>query len=129
MKLNHLALPIHDMEEIQNFYFNILGFKLEYEFSISPELSFKIFSVDKEINVNKISLNNIFIELFFVPRNSFTRNNGFAHICLETKERESILIKARYAGYQETTIIRNNQPNLTFIKDKAGNLFEIKDQI
>lgn len=128
MKLNHLALNIIDFDEIQSFYINVLGFKHEYDFRIQPDISLKIFGLKKEINVYKISHNNIFIELFLVPDSSFTGNNGFAHICFESKNREKILTNASNGGYHATTIIRENHPNLTFIKDKAGNLFEIKDQ-
>ncbi|MBC8486375.1 MAG: hypothetical protein H8D45_10090, partial [Bacteroidetes bacterium] len=51
---------------------------------------------------------------------------GFDHICLAIKDRETLITKAEAQNYE---CIRRKRDifDLIFIKDKSGNIFEIKE--
>ncbi|MCD6346279.1 MAG: hypothetical protein J7L96_02540, partial [Bacteroidales bacterium] len=66
---------------------------------------------------------NLVLELF-IHQEITTR--GFAHICLEMADREKIVKKGEQTGYPITRIHRKDKPDILFIRDKAGNIFELK---
>lgn len=125
MKLNHIGLNIQRKEEVVDFYHNILGFHLEYQFDLKSSLAANIFSMGKQSEVFLYKKENLLLELFIHHENT---TQGFAHICIEIKEREKIAGQCEDAGYPVIRIRRNNKPDLLFIKDKTGNIFELKNE-
>ncbi|WP_111707842.1 VOC family protein [Lutibacter citreus] len=123
MKLNHIALNIQNKKELIDFYQNIFGFHLEYQFDLNLDLAKKNFNIEKQPEVYLYKNNNLVLELFVYPESTTL---GFAHICLEMVDREKIAKKGEQAGYPITRIQRNNKPDILFIKDKAENIFELK---
>lgn len=123
MKLNHIGLNIQGKEELVDFYQNILGFYLEHQFDLNPVLATKIFGLGKQPEVFLYKKENIHLELFVYSEKS---TQGFAHICIEVTDREIIAKKCENAGYPITRIQRNDKPDILFIRDKAGNIFELK---
>jgi len=124
MKLNHIGINIQRKEELVDFYQNILGFHLKYQFDLNPVMASKIFGVEKQAEVFLHSNKNIHLELFVYPEQSV---QGFAHICIEVTDREIIARKCENAGYPITRIQRNDKPDILFIRNKAGNIFELKE--
>ena len=124
MKINHVGINIQSEEEIVDFYQNILGFHFEYQFDLKLVLATKIFDIEKQPKVFLYSNENIQLELFVYPEKT---KQGFAHICIEVTDREIIAKKCENAGYPITRIKRNDKPDILFIRDKAGNIFELKD--
>ncbi|MBN1633880.1 MAG: VOC family protein [Ignavibacteria bacterium] len=124
MKLNHIGLNIQRKEEGVDFYQNILGFNLEHQFKLSPFLAEKIFCMGKRDEVFLYKKESLQFELFI---NSENTTPGFTHICIEVKDREKIVKKCENAGYPVTRIPRNDKPDILFIRDKAGNIFELKN--
>jgi catechol 2,3-dioxygenase-like lactoylglutathione lyase family enzyme len=49
------------------------------------------------------------------------------HLCISVENREKLIKEVQDRGY-ETIIIERKQPDLVFIKDKSGNIFEIKQR-
>lgn len=125
MRLNHIALNIHDEQELNSFYQNILGFYPEYKFNLSIELATTIFGIQNQPAGYLYKHDNLVLELFIYSE-SFTRQ-GFTHICLEVEQRENIIERSEKAGYQTTRIPRDNKPDILFIRDKTGNIFELKN--
>lgn len=123
MKLNHAGLNIQSEDEIVNFYENILGFNLEYQFDTPPELSDNIFGINKQLKVFLYKKEALLFELFVHFENF---KQGFSHLCLEVKDREQMITKCEKCDYKVKRIERNNRPDLLFIEDKAGNIFELK---
>lgn len=122
MKLEHIALTISDSNELNNFYHGILGFKFNKKFALSKELSKQIFNISTIPAVNLMQRDNIFLEIFIYPKISKQKYN---HICLAIKNRTEICKKAIDNGY--TCIhIKRDISDLIFIKDKSGNIFELK---
>ena len=125
MKLNHIGLNIQRKEDAVDFYQNILGFHFEHQFELKSSLSEKIFNVEKQTEVLFYKKENLQLELFV---NSENTKQGFAHICIEIKEREKIAEKCESDGYPITRIPRSDKPDLLFISDKSGNIFELKNE-
>ncbi len=124
MKLNHIALTIESKEELKDFYQNILGFKLEYEYDIDANLADTIFGVSKETEVFRYSKNDLHFE-FFVSDKKTTPI--FTHIGVDVEDREAVATKCKKAGYKVTRVERSHKYDLLFVSDKAGNKFELKN--
>lgn len=124
MKLLHVGLNIQDKDELLGFYENILGFYPEYQFELSPVLATKVFGIEKQAEVFLYNTESIQFELFVYPEKI---KLGFAHICIEVNDREIIVQKCEQAGYPITRIQRDDKPDILFISDKAGNIFELKN--
>ena len=123
MKLDHIGLNIQRKEELVDFYQNILGFQFEYQFDMSAELCDDIFGVNKQLKVFLYKREDILLELFV---HSVNPGKSFSHICFEVKDRERIATKCEQSRYQVIRIKRIDRPDILFIKDKAGNVFELK---
>ena len=125
MRLNHIGLNIRRKEELVDFYQNLLGFHLKHQFDLKSSFAANIFGIEKRQEVFLYKKQDLLIELFIYPENT---KQGFAHICIEVKDREKIAGKCEDAGYPVTRIQRSGKPGLLFIKDKAGNIFELKNE-
>lgn len=124
MKLSHIALNIRGKEELSDFYQNILGFQPEYQFDLNQDYATKIFNLKIQPDVFLYKKEEIYFELFVYEGTTIP---GFAHLCIEVADREIIAKKCEQAGYPVIRINRSNKADLLFIKDKAGNIFELKD--
>ena len=124
MKLNHIALSIQNKEELTDFYQNILGFQLEYQYEIDEGLSSTIFDIKKPAEVFRYSKDDLHLE-FFVATERTTP--AFAHTGIDVENREEIVEKCKKAGYQVTRVERKEKYDLLFVSDKAGNKFELKN--
>lgn len=124
MKLNHIALNITDKEEMQNFYANILGFHVERSFEIDGALSQKIFNISKPAIASILTNGELVLELFV---NSKPLQTAYQHLCIEAKDREQIVQNCRKTAYPVIRLKRQ-RGDLLFIKDKAGNMFELKNK-
>jgi catechol 2,3-dioxygenase-like lactoylglutathione lyase family enzyme len=125
MKLNHIALNIIKVDEITNFYQNILGFHLEYQFELPATLSNSILGINQSMPAYICKNEQVAFELFVLPENT---NQALAHVCLELSDRNELINQCISKGYKIKNIQRDNKPNLLFIWDKPGNCFEIKEE-
>ncbi len=124
MQLNHVGINITDASEIQHFYKNILGFVSERDFPITREISQLFFGIDNKTDAYIVQSEDLLLELFLYDK---PLNTGYAHLCLQVKDREKIVRKCIEIGYPVTRKERENG-DLLFIKDKAGNVFELKNK-
>ena len=123
MKLEHIALSISDYKEIEKFYMNILGMKQIKNFVLRKELSATIFEINEEITVFLLQKDRVVFEIFITTE---YRKQAFDHVCISIKNREGLINKAMVNGYKVIRIDRELF-DLIFIKDKDGNIFEIKE--
>jgi len=122
MRLNHIGLNISAESEIDNFYTSILKFWPNRKFEITDVLSRKVFQRGSEGKVFTVRNADLVFELFLTEEKQIT---VFQHVCLEVNDREHMAEKAKAYGYPVVRIER--EPNdMLFIKDKAGNIFELK---
>ena len=119
---NHAAITIHDINEVENFYINILGLEIKKQNFISNDFAGRIFNVSTPIKVITVGNNEFNLELFI---NSKCKNNNLNHICLNCIDRKNLIKKANDNNYP-CIIIKCDPFDMVFIRDKSNNLFEIK---
>ncbi len=125
MQLNHIGINIVDTDEIQHFYQEILGFYPERSFPISTEISRMFFGLNGETKAFIVKNNSLRLELFVYDK---PLNTGYAHLCVEVEHREKTARKCAAIGYPVIRMKRE-QGDLIFVKDKAGNVFELKNKL
>ncbi len=123
MKLEHIGLTISESKEIKDFYINILGMREVKTFILNKILAQKIFGINKNTSAFFLQKNDLFLEIFVTDEKL---KQGFNHICLTIKDRETLVTKAEAQNY-ECIRIERDIFDLIFIKDKSGNIFEIKE--
>ena len=123
MKLEHIAISIFEPEEVKNFYKNILGMREVKVFTLKKSLANDIFGLDKEALGFLLEKDNLSLEIFVKQE---TNRQSLNHICLAVNNREILYRKAKQNDYECIRIERETY-DLIFIKDKNGNVFEIKE--
>ncbi|MFP4023673.1 MAG: VOC family protein [Thiohalospira sp.] len=121
MKLEHIAITINNSDEIINFYEHILGMEQVRNFVLDKTLSTKIFGVNENLPVYLMQRDDLAIEIFIYKQKLQSVN----HLCISIENRENLIKEVQEKGY-ENIIIEREQPDLVFIYDKSGNIFEIK---
>lgn len=124
MKLEHIALSITDPEDIKNFYQDTLGMDKVKDFVLNKSLANDIFGINKDTEVFLLQKELLFFEIFVVDTIS---TSNFNHICLAVDDRKTVIKHAEQNGYPVICKKRKNS-DLIFIKDKSGNIFELKDK-
>jgi catechol 2,3-dioxygenase-like lactoylglutathione lyase family enzyme len=126
IKLNHIALNIREVNEVTDFYQNILGFHPEYQFELSATLGHTIVGINQSLPAyfSKEELVGAF-ELFVLPGNM---NIGSVHVCIEMSNRDELITRCQNKDYKVNSIQIDNNPNLLFIWNKPGNYREIKEE-
>jgi glycyl-tRNA synthetase alpha subunit len=121
--LRHIALDVHE-SDIQDFYIELLGGKITRQFTLDEAESESLFQVSGQIEVYKLNLNDLELELFV--HESIIRD-CIQHLCLEMINAQSIYSKAKESGYCNR--IRNSGKNETyFLRDQNRNMFELKNK-
>lgn len=118
----HVALSVNDLSEIQNFYIDILGLKVIKKFTLSEDISGRIFNIKKETEVTVVGKDDLFMEIFLSNKTGYM---DYQHLCLKVDNREKMLQKARKNNYP-CIVIERDISDIVFVKDGSGNLFEIK---
>ena len=122
-KLEHIGLSVSDHKEIERFYTNVLGMKPVKNFVLRKDLAATIFEIDEEINVFLLQKDKVVFEVFITKE---YRKQAFDHVCFSINNRENFINKVIKSGYKVIRIEREFF-DLIFIKDKDGNIFEIKE--
>ena len=122
MNIEHIALTIIKEQEIKDFYEDVLGMKPVKNFILEKELAHKIFGQEEAVKVIQLIKDQTFLEIFISSRK---QSNQFAHLCFKVDDREALINKATSLNY-ECIKIERPASDLIFLKDKSGNLFEIK---
>ncbi len=125
MKLNHIGLNIVSENELNTFYKSILGFEEERCFELDLHLSNQIFGIEKPAKVFLIKKDDLLLELFV---NKNIVKNGYNHLCIEVENRNGIVEQCFRNGYETIKKERSGKPDLIFVKDKSGNIFELKEK-
>jgi len=118
----HIGLTIKNKAEIKNFYENLLGFKLEKKFTLDKHLNQQIFGFYEDTPVFRLSNGIIDIELFLTQ---LPARKNYTHISYETEDRKTLVKNARKKNYPTIVVPRVDKPDLIFLQDQFGNLFEI----
>ncbi len=126
MELEHVALCTNSEKESDQFFIDLLQLKKTRSFTISSELTERFFGIKKEQPIVRYSEENVDIEVF-ITNDGSQAPNIFSHVCLSTGNQEQLLEKAKSMGYSTIKVPRKEgESYYCFIKDKFGNLYEIK---
>ena len=125
MKLEHIALTISCQGDINDFYQNLLGFEQVKTFTLNKNLSGKIFDIFNDTPVFHMQKDNLVLEIFIYPDKV---KQSLNHICLSVKDRDNLVRKAEAHNYN-CIRIKRDVFDLIFIKDKGGNIFEMKESM
>lgn len=122
--LKHVALQYLDREKAEIFFTKILGIPLKKKFAISPELSEAIFGIKENVEIMVYDNQRATFEVFITPIN---KKLGYEHTCIEIKDKKEFIKRCKKHGIKPDIIKKDNK-KLLFVRDFAGNLFEVKEK-
>jgi len=126
LKIEHLAVSSNSEEDSDNFFIKLLGLKKLRSFVVSSDLMEQFFKVKKEHKVIRYGNEGLNVEIFITDDKSKVIDK-FTHICLVIEDRAKLIDKARQMNYEVIKVPRKNSDVFyLFLKDKFGNLYEIK---
>ena len=120
--IQHVALQYNNRKQAEIFFSKILGIPLTKTFTISKELSDKIFKIREETIVDVYSNEKAYFEIFITKTQI---NHGYEHIGIEINDKEEFLKRCKNNNI-EPIFVEKGEKILLFVRDFAGNLFEIK---
>ena len=123
--LEHIGITINEESDIQAFYKDLLGLEEVQKFDLYKDLSEKLFGISNAVSVTYLSSEDLFLELFLTDRK---QSPVYNHICISVRNRDSLIKKAESMGFLVTQIKRESKDDLLFIRDKSGNIFEVKSR-
>ncbi|MEA2103584.1 MAG: VOC family protein [Candidatus Cloacimonadota bacterium] len=121
--LKHIGITVNDKNDVKNFYQDLLGLKLKKEFKISKDLNQQIFGFYEDVPVYLLSDEDMEIEIFVTH---LPARKNYSHLCIEVEKRKMFIEKAKTKNYK-CIVIQRDKSDLVFVKDKFGNMFEIKE--
>lgn len=124
VKLNHVAIHFADRDKASIFFSKILGFDLLKNFTISKELSSRIFGINKTVDVDVYDNGKTRFEVFI---SNIDMKKSFEHICIEVTDKIQFIIRCKENGL-EPFIVKKGEKDLLFVRDFSNNLYEIKEQ-
>lgn len=123
-KILHIALQYKDRKQAEIFFTKVLKLNLIKTFDLSKELSNQIFGKNEDaivdVYANDYSCFEIFISKTLI-------NHNYEHTCIEIKDKEEFINRCKKYGI-EPFFVKKDLKKLLFIKDYAGNLYEIKEK-
>lgn len=122
--LRHIALDIAEAD-LKEFYVEILGGEIVGQFELTKEDAIRIFNIQQSVKVYYVKYEGFELELFIYPNSA---RATFNHVCFETSDGRGIYKAARQQNFW-TFARKNNEKETYFIKDKNGNMFELKSKI
>jgi len=120
--IKHIGLTISNIQEIHDFYEQIMGFEKIKQFSLYREVAQNIFGYNESPEVFLLKKGSVELEIF-VSLQKY--QPAWSHICLEIPDAREIFAKAGKHNYR-TIFKENNKGGTFFISDSSNNLFELK---
>lgn len=122
--LRHIAIHINDEAEIRDFYTDILHFSEFNRFNLDKNVAGQVFGLNIPVEVVRMRQFNVELELLIYPEKLV---NGLAHCALEFWRMREIYEMAAERGYDHNYLVKENGREAFYVRDKAGNLFELKE--
>jgi catechol 2,3-dioxygenase-like lactoylglutathione lyase family enzyme len=122
--IHHVALQYPDKEAARVFFAQILGLHLMKAFTVSAELSQKIFKRIEAVEVVVYGDGFCRFEVFIAP---VVEKTGFEHIGIELQDKQGFIRRCETYGV-EPWVVKKDGKELLFVKDFVGNLFEVKER-
>jgi len=126
LKIEHLAVSSNSEEDSDNFFIKLLGLKKLRSFVVASDLMEQFFKVKKDHKVIRYGNEELSVEVFITDDKSKVIDK-FTHICLVIEDRAKLIDTARQMNYEVIKVPRKDSDVFyLFLKDKFGNLYEIK---
>ena len=122
--LQHIALEI-TKDDLTDFYVAILGGKIVNHSVLKAEDALQIFAIQRAVEVHYVEIEEIVYELFIYHDSA---RITFNHNCLKIDNAFGVFKQAQQNNYWTHLRARNGKETY-FIKDKNGNMFELKNNI
>jgi len=124
VRLLHVALQNETSDQAELFYESVLGCKKKKTFQLDKSLAKDIFDIDHDLEAIQFEGEIGMFEIFICP---FSREISARHVCIAVDDLDSFLLSCR--RYDITTnLVHRGEKTLYFIRDFAGNLFEVKEK-
>ena len=130
MQILHVGLACRSEVESDRFYRDLLGLSKQEPKTLSRDLAHAIFGVDLELTMINYVGDDVRFEIFITDTADDTTDvtpGPITHTCIAVDDLEEFLTRCRALNVEVARIPRGNY-TVTFIKDYAGNLFEVKDR-
>ena len=125
VKVLHVAINCATKEKADIFFNTILNMKLKKNFTLSDDLSEKIFGIKKDVEV--LVYDNGFAQFeIFIDKS--LKNQRFDHICIEVDNKNQFIESCKEYKLNPF-FVKKGEKNLLFVRDFSDNLFEIKESI
>ena len=126
MSIEHISVASNSEIESDEFFIELLNLKKTREFTVSGEKMKKFFGVDGDHKLLRYANEHMEVEVI-LTNSKGNSGDQFTHTCLLVEDREKLIAKAEPKGYEIIKVMRDNSEGYyLFIKDKFGNLYEIK---
>ena len=124
--LNHVALQCLNKDEALIFFTKILKIPMVKNFSVSKELSYRIFRIDDDdVEVYVFDNGKARFEVFIKNK---TNKKEFEHVCIEVKDRNEFVNTCIKYGLKPF-FVKKGDKDLLFVRDFSNNLYEVKEQL
>lgn len=122
--IQHVALQFNDKKQAEIFFTKILGLSLIKNFTLPTELSDEIFGIKEEVEAAVYGNDHTCFEVFITKNQS---KPVYEHVCIEINNKEEFVERCEKFNI-ETKFVKKGLKTLLFIKDYAGNLYEVKEK-
>lgn len=120
--VNHVALQYKYKEDAETFFSKILNIPLSKKSTLNAEFSQKIFGINENVDIQLYDDGVTRFEIFI---SNASKKPGFEHTSIEIDNEEEFITRCKQHNIQPINIDKQGK-KLLFVKDKSGNLFEIK---
>lgn len=124
-QLIHAGVCVSSEDRARLVFEDVFGLKSTKDFQAPAELIQTLFGVDEPVRILVYGAGPADIEVF-VCATAAGRAPGFSHLCLECADRDSLVSRARDAGFGVRRHARADGSFIIFIQDPDANLYEIK---
>ncbi len=120
--VTHIAVQSANEKNADIFFQHILGCTVDRQFSLSADMSEKIFNIRKQCFVKTYKFGDMIFEVFITDKVAHVQ---YEHICLCIRNIQKFLGKCRTYDIKLMSLKENGKEYL-FIKDFSGYVYEIK---
>lgn len=120
----HVAVTVSSADKAREFFKEVLNCKFMYNYGLDATASNALFGINLPTQVYIYMSEEDWIEVFV--QTDYKRSNGnFDHVCFRIEDIPGVVARGQKLGY---SFIRHRTTNKTvlFVKDKDGNLYELK---
>ena len=122
LSILHYAIPACDKESAERIFKELFGLEQKKSFFLSPQLSYEIFQINEPIEAIVYGNEHCTFEVFLIKD---VGTVSVHHICVEVESKEEFCKKCEKLDIN-IQFVQKAEKTLVFIRDDAGNLFEMK---